>query len=89
MRRLARHSTSWSSRHPRSTSVLDAADVVFPVAAAAEKAGTFLNWEGRERRSDARDPHRADERRPRALLRLLRSSTWRLPGDRSANCGRS
>jgi NADH-quinone oxidoreductase subunit G len=33
--------------------VLESADVVFPVAAPAEKAGTFLNWEGRERRSAA------------------------------------
>ena len=31
--------------------LLDHADVVFPVAAAAEKSGTYLNWEGRERRS--------------------------------------
>jgi NADH-quinone oxidoreductase subunit G len=31
--------------------LLEHADVVFPVAAAAEKSGTFLNWEGRERRS--------------------------------------
>jgi NADH-quinone oxidoreductase subunit G len=27
--------------------VTDRADVVFPVAAVAEKAGTFVNWEGR------------------------------------------
>jgi len=33
----------------RHSSVTDAADVVFPVAAVAEKAGTFLNWEGRPR----------------------------------------
>src|SRR5262249_24139501 len=31
----------------RASQVTDRADVVFPVAAAAEKAGTFVNWEGR------------------------------------------
>lgn len=31
------------------TALTQTADVVFPVAAAAEKAGTFVNWEGRER----------------------------------------
>jgi NADH-quinone oxidoreductase subunit G len=37
----------------RRTAVTDAADVVFPVAAVAEKAGTFLDWEGRSRPFDA------------------------------------
>jgi NADH-quinone oxidoreductase subunit G len=31
----------------RTSPVTDRADVVFPVAAVAEKAGTFVNWEGR------------------------------------------
>ena len=31
----------------RESSVTALADVVLPVAAQAEKAGTFLNWEGR------------------------------------------
>ena len=31
----------------RVSAVTDRADVVFPVAAMAEKAGTFVNWEGR------------------------------------------
>src|SRR5262249_62012378 len=31
----------------RASQVTDRADVVFPVAAVAEKAGTFVNWEGR------------------------------------------
>ncbi len=31
----------------RASAVTDRADVVFPVAVAAEKAGTFVNWEGR------------------------------------------
>ena len=33
----------------RESAVTALADVVFPVAPAAEKAGTFLNWEGRHR----------------------------------------
>jgi NADH-quinone oxidoreductase subunit G len=37
----------------RRTSVTERADVVFPVAAAVEKAGTFLDWEGRSRSFDA------------------------------------
>jgi NADH-quinone oxidoreductase subunit G len=31
----------------RASAVTDRADVVFPVAAVAQKAGTFVNWEGR------------------------------------------
>ena len=31
----------------RASAVTDRADVVFPVAAVAEKPGTFVNWEGR------------------------------------------
>nr|WP_221442980.1 NADH-quinone oxidoreductase subunit G [Nocardiopsis algeriensis] len=33
----------------RASDVTDRADVVFPVAAVAEKSGTFVNWEGRHR----------------------------------------
>ena len=33
----------------RRSAVTELADVVFPVAPVAEKAGTFLDWEGRER----------------------------------------
>ncbi|MGE5828891.1 MAG: NADH-quinone oxidoreductase subunit G, partial [Micromonosporaceae bacterium] len=33
----------------RATPVTERADVIFPVAPAAEKAGTYLNWEGRLR----------------------------------------
>ena len=33
----------------RASDVTDRADVVFPVAAVAEKSGTFVNWEGRGR----------------------------------------
>ncbi|MFD9115225.1 NADH-quinone oxidoreductase subunit G, partial [Streptomyces bottropensis] len=37
----------------RPSEVTDRADVVLPVAAVAEKAGTFLNWEGRARMFEA------------------------------------
>ncbi len=36
----------------RRSAVSELADVVFPVAAAAEKSGTFVNWEGRGRSFD-------------------------------------
>jgi NADH-quinone oxidoreductase subunit G len=36
----------------RRSSVTDRADVVFPVTAVSEKAGSFLNWEGRFRAFD-------------------------------------
>jgi NADH-quinone oxidoreductase subunit G len=35
------------SLEQRVSAVTDRADVVFPVAAVAEKSGTFVNWEGR------------------------------------------
>ncbi|MEB3032121.1 NADH-quinone oxidoreductase subunit G [[Mycobacterium] nativiensis] len=34
----------------RQSEVTERADVVLPIAAAAEKSGTFINWEGRHRR---------------------------------------
>ncbi|MEU3329005.1 NADH-quinone oxidoreductase subunit G [Streptomyces albus] len=37
----------------RPTDVTELADVVLPVSAVAEKAGTFLNWEGRARMFEA------------------------------------
>lgn len=37
----------------RESSVTAVADVILPVAAQAEKAGTYLNWEGRERPFEA------------------------------------
>jgi len=37
----------------RETEVTRAADVVFPVAPVTDKAGTFVNWEGRPRSFDA------------------------------------
>src|SRR3984957_10475165 len=40
----------------RASEVTDRADVVFPVAAVAEKAGTFVNWEGRGGSFDAALP---------------------------------
>ena len=33
----------------RHSAVTERADVVFPIAPAAEKAGTYVNWEGRQR----------------------------------------
>ncbi|MGP4001616.1 NADH-quinone oxidoreductase subunit G [Streptomyces sp. 8N706] len=41
------------SLEQRPSEVTDRADVVLPVAAVAEKAGTFLNWEGRARPFEA------------------------------------
>jgi NADH-quinone oxidoreductase subunit G len=40
------------SLEQRVSAVTDRADVVLPVAAVAEKAGTFVNWEGRGRQFD-------------------------------------
>ncbi|HEU0192141.1 MAG TPA: NADH-quinone oxidoreductase subunit G [Mycobacterium sp.] len=36
----------------RHSEVTDRADIVLPIAPAAEKSGTFVNWEGRRRRFD-------------------------------------
>ncbi|POM25519.1 NADH-quinone oxidoreductase subunit 3 [Actinomadura rubteroloni] len=41
------------SLEQRPSAVTDRADVVLPVAAVAEKAGTFVDWEGRGRSFDA------------------------------------
>ncbi|MER5970151.1 NADH-quinone oxidoreductase subunit G [Streptomyces sp. NPDC002055] len=41
------------SLEQRPSEVTDRADVVLPVAAVAEKSGTFLNWEGRARPFEA------------------------------------
>ncbi|MCG5431519.1 NADH-quinone oxidoreductase subunit G [Mycobacterium sp. MYCO198283] len=43
----------------RRSAVTDRADVVFPVAPVTEKAGTFLDWEGRPRRFEAALPPNA------------------------------
>ncbi|MGN6791569.1 MAG: NADH-quinone oxidoreductase subunit G [Streptosporangiaceae bacterium] len=40
----------------RASSVTDRADVIFPVAAVAEKPGTFVNWEGRPAEFEAAIP---------------------------------
>ena len=37
----------------RESAVTDRADVVFPISAVVEKAGLFLDWEGRMRPFDA------------------------------------
>jgi NADH-quinone oxidoreductase subunit G len=41
----------------RHSAVTEVADVVFPVAAAVEKDGTFVDWEGRERPFEAALPN--------------------------------
>jgi NADH-quinone oxidoreductase subunit G len=43
----------------RRSAVTDLADVVFPVAPVAEKAGSFTDWEGRQRSFDAALPPQA------------------------------
>ncbi len=40
----------------RTSAVTELADVVFPVAAAAEKSGAYVNWEGRYRQFEAALP---------------------------------
>ena len=40
----------------RHSAVTERADVVFPIAPAAEKAGTYVNWEGRQRSFSAALP---------------------------------
>jgi NADH-quinone oxidoreductase subunit G len=40
----------------RQSAVTERADVVFPIAPAAEKSGTYVNWEGRHRASSAALP---------------------------------
>ncbi|RMI33368.1 NADH-quinone oxidoreductase subunit G [Nocardia stercoris] len=57
----------------RHTAITAAADVVFPVATAMEKAGTYLTWEGRERPFDAAlaDPTVRRAAAPLSDLRVL------------------
>ena len=57
---------SWSAWSCGTSAVARRADVVFPVAPVAEKAGTFLDWEGRLRTFDDRAGHHRDDRRPGA-----------------------
>ncbi|UGT43749.1 NADH-quinone oxidoreductase subunit G [Nocardia yamanashiensis] len=57
----------------RRSDISDRADVVFPVASAMEKTGTFLTWEGRHRQFDAalRDSTVRREAAPLAEYRVL------------------
>ncbi|GAB4586036.1 NADH-quinone oxidoreductase subunit G [Nocardia sp. IFM 10818] len=57
----------------RRSDISDRADVVFPVASAMEKAGTFLTWEGRHRQFDAalRDATVRREAAPMPEYRVL------------------
>ena len=60
----------------RESEVTALADVVFPVAPVAEKAGTYLNWEGRLRSVDAALPsHAASD------LRVLQTLAAELGAD--------
>ena len=69
----------------RASAVTDRADVVFPVAAAAEKAGTFVNWEGRGGSFDLALPRPRGPHRP-VRARRYRRRDGRPP--RPARCGR-
>ncbi|MGW2661849.1 NADH-quinone oxidoreductase subunit G [Nocardia tengchongensis] len=57
----------------RRSDISDRADVVFPVASAMEKAGTFLTWEGRHRQFEAalRDSTVRREAAPMPEYRVL------------------
>ena len=56
----------------RPGAVTERADIVLPVAAAAEKPGTFLNWEGRARQFDAAlKPEQMTRRLPPTDARVL------------------
>lgn len=56
----------------RPSEVTERADVVLPVAAVAEKAGTFLNWEGRARSFEAAlKPEQMTRTLPPADARVL------------------
>ena len=56
----------------RPSEVTEHADVVLPVAAVAEKAGTFLNWEGRARLFEAAlKPDQMTRRLPPTDARVL------------------
>ena len=48
------------SLETRASLVTERADVVLPVSLIEERAGSFVNWEGRERRFDAVLRQRAD-----------------------------
>ena len=65
----------------RHSAVTERADVVFPIAPAAEKSGTYVNWEGRRRSFSAALPA---TRRPRicecsTLWPTRWVSTWVCP----------
>ncbi|MFI5758304.1 NADH-quinone oxidoreductase subunit G [Streptomyces sp. NPDC051569] len=66
----------------RPSEVTDRADVVFPVAAVAEKPGTFLNWEGRARLFEASlKPEQMTRRLAPADARVLHMLADVLAGD--------
>ena len=72
----------------RHSAVTARADVVFPVAPVAEKAGSFLNWEGRVRHFARALPHKADPD-ARILAVLARAAGQPLPGGNPLGSWRS
>ncbi len=64
----------------RPSEVTELADVVLPVAAVAEKAGTFLNWEGRVRFFEAALKPDQMTRAPRAHRRARAADAGRRHG---------
>src|SRR5699024_7372499 len=67
----------------RRSEITDRADVVLPIAPVAEKAGTFLTWEGRERPFDAALT-RTDAMPDLRVLNALAAETRPLGGRRAA-----
>ncbi|MFT3662901.1 MAG: NADH-quinone oxidoreductase subunit G [Gordonia sp. (in: high G+C Gram-positive bacteria)] len=72
------------SLEQRPSSVTEFADVVFPVAAVAEKSGTFVTWEGRPRPFDTALPPRPDRTHPLSDHRVLHALAAELGAD--LNC---
>ncbi|SEG30052.1 NADH dehydrogenase subunit G [Thermomonospora echinospora] len=74
------------SLEQRASAVTDRADVVLPVAAVAEKAGTFVNWEGRGRAFDValRVPGRLSDLRVLDTLAGEMDVHLALPGPEAA-----
>ncbi|WP_026918861.1 NADH-quinone oxidoreductase subunit G [Gordonia shandongensis] len=70
------------SLEQRSTAITAVADVVLPVAAVAEKPGTFVDWEGRPRSFDtALDPAEGDASVPLADHRVLHALAAHMGAD--------
>ena len=72
----------------RESAVTELADVVFPVAPVVEKAGAFLNWEGRIRPFEAGAAHQCHLRRTGAADPGRRAGRRPRPADAWQPCGR-